>query len=336
MSAEHLPEKIRVSIGSAMVLGLIAGKLDAPPTTVYLLTYHERKCSANCGFCPQAGTSTSRANMLSRVTWPSFETEKVINSVAAAAKKGSIQRVCIQAINYPNFFENLLALATNIKAQAKVPLSVSCPPFSEEEMRELHEAGVDRVSVALDTATSTLFEEVKGTKAHSPYSWEKHRRALKEAVQVFGRNSVSTHIIVGLGENEKQLSEVMQWCVDTGICPGLFAFTPIPGTFLENMPQPKLAAYRRAQLARYFMVCGKTRVENMQFDSEGRILNYGVSKPMLKEALERGNPFQTSGCPGCNRPYYNEKPSGPIYNYPRPLSHDEIVEIKKQFEKEIS
>jgi biotin synthase-related radical SAM superfamily protein len=336
MSAEHLPEKIRVSVGSAIVLGLIAGKLDAPPTTVYLLTYHERKCSANCGFCPQARTSTSRADMLSRVTWPPFKTEKVIDSLAQAGKKDSIQRVCIQAINYPNVFSDLLMLATNIKAQAKVPLSVSCPPFTEEEMRELHKAEVNRVSVALDTATSTLFEEVKGVRAQSPYSWEKHRNALKEAVQVFGRNSVSTHLIVGLGENEKQLAENIQWCVDTGIYPSLFAFTPIPGTVLENMHQPKLATYRRVQLARYFMVNGKTHVENMQFDGEGRIVGYGVSQSMLEEALEHGSPFQTSGCPGCNRPYYNEKPSGPIYNYPRRLSHDEIVEVKKQFGKEIS
>jgi biotin synthase-related radical SAM superfamily protein len=336
MSAEYLPEMIRVSVGSAMVLGLISGKLDAPPTTVYLLTYHERKCSANCGFCPQARTSTSRADMLSRVTWPWFKTDKIIDSIAAAVKKGIIQRVCIQAINYPTVFENLLALATNIKTQAKVPLSVSCPPFSREEMRDLSVAGVDRISVALDTATSTLFEEVKGTRARSPYSWEKHHRTLEEAVQVFGRNSVSTHLIVGLGENEKQLAEVMQWCVDTGICPSLFAFTPILGTVLQNLPQPKLATYRRAQLARYFMVYGKTRLENMQFDSEGRIVDFGVLQSMLEEALEHGIPFKTTGCPGCNRPYYNEKPSGPIYNYPRPLSHDEIVEVKKQFEKEFS
>jgi len=336
MSAEHLPEKIRVSVGSAIVLGLIAGKLDAPPTTVYLLTYHERKCSANCGFCPQSRTSTSRADMLSRVTWPPFKTKKVIDSLAQAGKKDSIQRVCIQAINYPNVFSNLLALATNIKAKAKVPLSVSCPPFSKEEMRELSRAGVDRVSVALDTATSTLFEEIKGAKAQSPYYWEKHRKALKEAVQVFGRNSVSTHLIVGLGENEKQLAEIIQWCVDTGICPSLFTFTPVPGTALENMHQPKLAAYRRVQLARYFMVNSKTRLENMQFDDEGRITDYGISWSMLDEVLEHGSPFQTSGCPGCNRPYYNEKPSGPIYNYPRPLSHDEIVEVKKQFGKGIS
>ena len=336
MKAEYLPEKIRVSVGSAMVLGLIAGKLDAPPTTVYLLTYHDGKCSANCGFCPQARTSTSRADMLSRVTWPSFQTEKVMDSITETVRKDSIQRVCIQATNYPHVFTDLLALAVGIKSRVKVPLSNSIPPFSLKELQELHEAGVNRVSIALDTATSMLFEEVKGAKARSAYSWEKHRRALEEAVQVFGRNSVSTHLIVGLGENEKQLAESIQWCVDMGICPSLFAFTPIPGTALENMSQPEISVYRRVQLARYFIVNEKARVENMQFDDEGKIVDYGVSQSLLDEALEFDAVFQTSGCPGCNRPYYNEKPSGPIYNYPRPLTNEEKMEIRKQLGKAIS
>jgi biotin synthase-related radical SAM superfamily protein len=41
-------------------------------------------------------------------------------------------------------------------------------------------------------------------------------------------------------------------------------------------------------------------------------------------------PFQTSGCPDCNRPFYNEKPSGPFYNYPRKLEIKEIEKISKE------
>ncbi|MEM4243701.1 MAG: radical SAM protein, partial [Candidatus Bathyarchaeia archaeon] len=41
-------------------------------------------------------------------------------------------------------------------------------------------------------------------------------------------------------------------------------------------------------------------------------------------------PFLTSGCPACNRPFYNEKPSGPIYNYPRAVRSEEIKMIKRE------
>jgi len=332
MNKRRLPEKIRVSVGSAMVLGLIKGRLDAPPTTIYLLTYHEGKCSANCGFCPQAKTSTSRADMLSRVTWPAFPTENVVSRIVFAAEKGVIQRVCIQAINYPTVFDDLSALSTDIVARAKVSLSVSCQPLNIVQMRELAKVGVDRVSIALDAATPELFEKVKGTSSQSPYAWEKQRKTLEEAVQIFGKGSVSTHLIVGLGENEQQIIETVQWCIDSGVCPSLFAFTPITGTALEELPQPSITSYRRIQLARYLIVHGKTRIENMKFDDEGRIVDFGVSRQLLREAVESGNPFQTSGCPSCNRPYYNEKPSGPIYNYPKPLTSNELSEIETQLE----
>jgi len=32
-----------------------------------------------------------------------------------------------------------------------------------------------------------------------------------------------------------------------------------------------------------------------------------------------------TGCDGCNRPYYNERPRGPMYNYPRPLNKKEVL-----------
>jgi len=67
---KNLPESIHVSVGSAIVLGLLEGKLDDEPTTTYLMTYKTGKCTANCGFCPQARNSLSKAELLSRISWP--------------------------------------------------------------------------------------------------------------------------------------------------------------------------------------------------------------------------------------------------------------------------
>ena len=43
---KNLPERIRVSVGSAIILGLLEGKLDAEPTTTYLMTHKTGKCTA--------------------------------------------------------------------------------------------------------------------------------------------------------------------------------------------------------------------------------------------------------------------------------------------------
>jgi len=330
MLQQSLPRKIRVSIGSALMLGLARGRMDAEPTTLYLLTYRRGKCSANCGFCPQARTSTSRADMLSRVSWPQFHTQKVLSGIEEAVKKGVIKRVCIQTLNYPTVFDDLLSIVRGILSRVKVAISVSCQPSDQEKVRRLAEAGVSRIGIPLDAATKAVFDRIKGRLAGGLYTWDKQRQALEEAVQVFGKGSVTTHLIVGLGETEKEMIQMIQWCVDQGVYPGMFAFTPISGTALENLPQPSISHYRRVQMAHHLITSGKTRCENMKFGESGCLVDFGVSEEQVRQLIRSGIPFLTSGCPDCNRPYYNEKPGGPIYNYPRQPVLGEIFEIEKQ------
>lgn len=320
----ELPEKVRVSLGSAITIGLLSGKLDAKPTTAYLMTYREGKCTANCGFCPQARKSHSRADMLSRVSWPPFSMQNVVKALDEAVKSGWIKRVCVQALNYPEVFTHLQAIVEAITRNVRVPVSVSCQPLNMENVKRLAKAGAERIGIPLDAATEEIFDKVKGLSAGGPYEMRRQLALLEEAVKVFGKGKVSTHLIVGLGETEKEMVYMIQKCVDMGVLPALFAFTPVAGTALENMNPPPIPQYRRIQLARHLIVHEIARCEDMGFDWEGRITDFGVDKQTLKQVVESGAPFQTSGCPNCNRPYYNEKPSGPIYNYPRPLNTEEI------------
>jgi biotin synthase len=326
---DNLPLQVRVSLGTAITLGLQSGKMDAAPTTAYLMTYKEGKCTANCGFCPQARDSQSRAELLSRVTWPSFPTEQLLEALGAAAKNGKIKRVCIQALNYPNVFLHLEAIIKQIKKTTDTPISVSCQPLNSQNILLLKNAGVDRVGIALDAATETIFNQVKGAAAGGFYNWTSQFSLLEAALLVFGVGNVSTHLIVGLGETEKEAVSFIERCVDMGVLPALFAFTPVRGTALEKHPQPEIASYRRVQLARYLLVNGLTCLDCMCFDETGKIVSFGVSTTVLEETVNSGKPFQTSGCPDCNRPFYNEKPGGPIYNYPKELTVKELEEIKR-------
>lgn len=330
MTADGLPDKVRVSLGSAMILRLLRGKLDAMPTTAYLLTYRKDKCVANCGFCPQARESSGRADMLSRVSWPVFSTPDVIDETERAVKSGKIKRVCLQALNYPEVFQHLLTLVKTIYSRVKVPISISCQPLNLENMQRLAKAGAERIGIPLDAATEELFDKVKGRSAGGPYVWEDQFKLLSEAVDIFGKGKASTHLIVGLGETEREIIEMIQRCVDMGVLPALFAFTPIPGTALQNNPQPSVKQYRHIQLARHLIFHGTVEYDDMRFDEEGCIIDFGVDKEDLVNIIKIGDPFLTSGCPNCNRPYYNEKPSGPIYNYAKPMTKKETEQTLRE------
>lgn len=111
---------------------------------------------------------------------------------------------------------------------------------------------------------------------------------LKQSAQEFpGR--ITTHLIAGLGESEEEMTALFNELNESGIRIGLFAFTPINA----NQKQPDIRYYRRLQKELH-------KIQNLN-----------------------NTPFQTTGCDDCNRPYYNENPRGPIYNYPRELTGEE-------------
>lgn len=327
-----MPNRIRVSLGSAVVLGLIQGNVDIMPTTIYLMTYHPGKCDANCAFCPQARNSRGKAGMLSRVTWPSFPMRDVVSGVRMISRSGLVKRLCIQAVNYDGVYQDLIGLVTEFGECTDAPISVCCQPLNATQIGELAQADIDRVCFAVDAATRELFDKVKGRDVGGPYVWDEHFEALKTAVKTLGRGRVSTHIIVSLGETDEEMVYLIQELVDVGVYPGLFAFTPVPGTMLHDRPQPSLRRYRRIQIAHYLITRGKARVENMLFADGGEIIGFGVSSGELKRIIETGEPFMTSGCPGCNRPFYNERPGGPIYNYPRRLLREDVLTAMSEAE----
>lgn len=321
--------KVRVSTGTAAALGLDRIAIMARPTTAYLMLYYDGRCLANCAFCPQARSSRAGKHMLSRVSWPPYELEHVLEALAGARARG-FKRACVQALLYPRFLADLRAVVSAISSSCDLPISVSVQPIGARSMLALRDAGAERISIPVDAATPAIFDRVKGRGCGGPYRWDGHMKALEKALRVFGPGHVGTHLIIGLGETEREAAHFIQAMYDMGIYVGLFAFTPIKGTRLEGWPRPDLASYRRVQLARYLISEGLSHFKRMSFDASGRIIDFGLPRGELVEIASTGEPFMTSGCPGCNRPYYNERPSGPLYNYPFRPGEEDIKAILAQ------
>lgn len=293
------------------------------------MTYYSSRCLANCGFCPQAKDSNSKSFLLSRISWPVFPTDQVLANLKKAYLDKIVNRVCIQALNYPGVFSQLNSIVRLIRNFSDIPISVSCQPQNAENMIQLVNVGIDRIGIPIDVATKTLFNDIKGENVGGPYEWENQFSKLISAIKIFGKGKVTTHLIVGLGESEKDVLGMIQSLFDLGILSALFAFTPIRGTQLEHRPPPSIKSYRRIQLGKYLIDRGFVSFEEMAFNNSGQLSDFGINKSKLNKIVKTGSPFLTSGCPNCNRPFYNEKPSGPLYNFPRMLNSFEIAEINQ-------
>jgi len=315
-----IPERLRVSVGTAAVLGLLKYRLQIPPTTAYIMSYTDGPCLANCSFCAQARGNEASRSQLSRVVWPDFPVQDILGGLAVPAYP-VLERICYQVINYPGFLEDAVDIIEMFRRETSLPVSVDICPVSPSGLKRLHSAGAEYIGIPLDGATEEIFNKVKGVDVGGPYRWTTHMKALGNAVDIFGKGFVGSNIIVGLGETEEEAVRLIQRLVDMGVMPILFAFTPVHGTRLEGWPQPSLDSYRRIQVARYLIVHGYSTVNDIEFDG-GTIR--GFNTPNLEELLMDGEAFKTTGCPGCNRPFYNERPSGPFFNYPRQLITSEI------------
>jgi biotin synthase-related radical SAM superfamily protein len=321
-------EKIRISIGSASILGLYeTKKFKDKPTTCYLMTHTIGHCSANCGFCPQARESGSSIELLSRVSWPVFSFKDFLTKLNYMPQSKRFKRICIQTLNYLQNFQDLLEIVSQIRKTSNIPISIAIPPMGKENLERLKLLGVDRIGIALDGASPEIFEQIKGKIVNGPYNWDSHIQNLKVALTIFGEGNVTTHIIVGLGETAFDIMKTIKKLHDLRIKVSLFAFMPIKGTKLENLSQPDLRNFRKIQLGRYLLVSDNRTLKDFTFNDVGEIVKFNLNEKELLNIICNTDAFLTSGCPGCNRPYYTSRPSGPIYNYPRTLVTHEMDDI---------
>lgn len=282
---------VLLSLGSAVKIGHKKGTPLVDQRTCYLMM--EGECNAGCLFCIRSKNESK----LSRVPWYTSSLENAIPKI-----ESSFERVCIQSVSYNNFIFDITEIIS--KFSNKLPISVSLSLKDYKEIESLY-GHADKIGIGLDCATKKIFESVKPY-----YSWNKTWQGLKSASEIFGKFNVICHLISGLGESEGDMALTFQKLFDIGVYPSLFAFTPIKGTDYEKLPPPNISSYRRLQLAHYLITSDIKRFEDFSFE-KGKIIYDREDFSNLKQEI-----FITRGCPSCDRPFYNESPKGPIYNFP--------------------
>lgn len=337
------PEYLRMSLAAALTLGFKKGLFyrNAKLYCINLLLTYASGCSARCAYC---GLSKKRTGVYTeksfiRVTWPTYRLDDIVARIAV--RRDRVKRICISMITHKKAVEDTKSICRRLKANFDIPVSLLVSPtiLNGNDLVDFKSAGADKIGVAVDLATEDLFDKFRGFGVGGPHKWEQYWRCFENALAVFGIGNAGTHLMVGMGETEKEMSRVIQRTRDLGGHTHLFSYFPEEGAVIDGCHPPSpppIDQYRRIQLARYLIDESISRTDRFDFGPDDRIVGFGVSQAQLEGIIDSGEPFRTTGCTGndgevaCNRPYGNSRPGPHIRNFPfSPIAGD-IARIRKQ------
>ena len=342
------PEYVQMSTAAALTLGIMSGKMyrcECTRCLNLLLTYPEG-CRANCAYCGLARHREAERDYADRnfirVDWPAVPLEMTIDIVAKAGENTPFHRMCISMITHPRSDEDTVTVLKQWTARidpAAIPVSILSNPttMTREDVKRLKDLGADIFTVALDAATPEIFDRTRGKGVQSPHTWKKYWEILTDAREIFGEQKFGAHIIVGMGETERDVLELVQKLVDLGGHSHMFCFFPEKGSLMDHLPATPRDQWRRVQLGRYLIDYRGGRVERMKFDAAGRVVDFGFSASEIDQIVGEGIAFRTSGCPGkfrddvsaCDRPYGDSPPSN-IASYPFQPNKTDLRRIRTQ------
>jgi radical SAM protein (TIGR04043 family) len=121
----------------------------------------------------------------------------------------------------------------------RLPIQVQIePPGGLGWLARLHRAGATSIGIHIES----LDEEVrrKWTPGKATVSLERYEVVWREAVRIFGRNRVSTYLLIGLGENPDQLVSGAKRLIAMGVYPFVVPFRPLAGSLAhaDGVPAP--------------------------------------------------------------------------------------------------
>jgi len=145
-------------------------------------------------------------------------------------------------------------------AVPELPIQVQCePPADLDTIDALHEAGATAIGIHVESLDDEVRRRWMPGKSTVPLA--EYWAAWDRAVEVFGRNRVSTYLLVGLGEKADELVAGAAELIERGVYPFVVPFRPAAGTLAVDVdgaraPAPALLAEVTSRVAGLLSAAG--------------------------------------------------------------------------------
>ena len=188
------------------------------PEQAYI-TVSER-CCFHCAFCPVPG-----------LHGPVKSREQVISILDEVNKSGNLHAISLTGgveQSPDKELERMAKLVEELAREYDLPIGISVYPTAESS-DVLYAAGADEVKYNVETMDQNIFSRVC-----PDLSLDQVIHELKYAAEIFGKDHVSSNMIIGLGETNETVLSGAENLAGSGVIPILRAVAinkilPLPG-----------------------------------------------------------------------------------------------------------
>ncbi|MFW9898315.1 MAG: radical SAM protein [Candidatus Thorarchaeota archaeon] len=115
----------------------------------------------------------------------------------------------------------------------KLPLHVQIEPIEDlSYINKLKESGADTIGIHLEVLDEKIRKDITPGKAHIPY--EIFEKNWKHALEIFGKNQVSSFLLTGFGESNDEFISDLEKLISLGVIPFITPARSIPG--MKDLP----------------------------------------------------------------------------------------------------
>ena len=136
----------------------------------------------------------------------------------------------------PKEIELMTETIRAIKARVDLPIHIVIEAIENISLLE-ELSGADTIDINIETFDPQVFRTVCPGKA--AFDFEMYVENWKKAIEIFGRNQVSSWIVVGLGEDWNVTLKGMEKMVSLGVIPYLVPLRPLPNTPMSDAQPPE-------------------------------------------------------------------------------------------------
>ncbi|OPY52084.1 MAG: biotin synthase [Methanosaeta sp. PtaU1.Bin060] len=209
-----------------IVTGRLEPALSHCPEQAYMTI--SGRCIYNCRFCP-----------VPKIEGDVKDLDMILRLVEEASQTGQLKAISLTSgieKSPEDEVEKAVKIVKALRAQYDVPIGVSVYP-TDRSSEELKEAGATEIKYNVETMDPEIFA------MYCPgLSLDYVLLSLGKAVKIFGKNRVSTNLILGLGESDKSVLSGVTRLAEMGVIPNLRPISPHPlraGDLIVKRPSAK-------------------------------------------------------------------------------------------------